>query len=90
LPTPRYLHVPVAVNAAGEKLSKQTRAEAVDPQRPAPALLEALQFLGQDPPRALAHAGAAPLWQWALSNWRSERIPRRRAVMKDGGYESEG
>src|SRR5690606_17687132 len=32
LPTPQYLHVPVVTNAAGEKLSKQTMAEAIDPQ----------------------------------------------------------
>jgi glutamyl-Q tRNA(Asp) synthetase len=47
LPTPRYLHVPVAVNAAGEKLSKQTGAEAVDLSRPEQALRRALAFLGQ-------------------------------------------
>ena len=48
-PTPRYLHFPVATNAAGEKLSKQTGAEAVR-AADAPALLrQALQFLGQPP-----------------------------------------
>ena len=31
LPTPAYLHVPVAINAAGEKLSKQTRAQRAAP-----------------------------------------------------------
>src|SRR4029077_5218390 len=51
LPTPRYLHVPVAVNAAGEKLSKQTRASAIDVLTPVPPLIAALCFLGQNPPR---------------------------------------
>ena len=39
VPTPRYLHVPVAVNAAGEKLSKQTRAAPLDARHPVPALV---------------------------------------------------
>ncbi len=34
LATPRYLHVPLVLDAAGEKLSKQTGATAVDGARP--------------------------------------------------------
>ena len=52
LPTPRYLHLPVATNAAGEKLSKQTGAPALDRSHPAPALVAALRFLGQPAPAA--------------------------------------
>jgi glutamyl-Q tRNA(Asp) synthetase len=46
LPTPRYLHVPVVANAAGEKLSKQTGASALDLENPLKELREAAQFLG--------------------------------------------
>ncbi len=79
-PTPRYAHVPVAVNAAGEKLSKQTRAAAIDAQRPLPALLAALHFLGQNPPRDLGTANIAALWDWAIANWNIEHVPRCRAM----------
>ena len=48
-PTPRYLHVPVVTNAAGEKLSKQTLAHPVA-HGDAMALREALAFLGQPDP----------------------------------------
>ncbi len=58
LPIPYYAHLPVAVNAAGEKLSKQTRAAPVDASRPGPALFAALEFLGQQPPPELS--GASP------------------------------
>ena len=45
-PTPRYAHVPVAVNAAGEKLSKQTLAKAITPKAAPMLVFEALDFLG--------------------------------------------
>ena len=77
LPTPRYLHVPVAVNAAGEKLSKQTRAQAVDVQDPLPALTAALHFLGQQPP---AFASIAELWTWGIAHWRRDNIPKTRTL----------
>ncbi len=75
--TPRYLHVPVAVNAAGEKLSKQTGALAIDAAQPAATLARALAFLNQAPPEGL---GARELLDWARSNWRPERIPAQRAL----------
>src|SRR5690349_18435216 len=69
LPQPRYAHLPVAVNAAGEKLSKQTFAMPIDASMPQPALVSALEFLGQHPPRELARTTVKELWDWALRNW---------------------
>ncbi len=76
VPTPAYAHLPVAVNAAGEKLSKQTLALALDSARPLPALHAALDFLGQQPPADLARGTVAEFWAWAVANWRLERVPR--------------
>jgi len=47
-PTPCYAHLPVAVNAAGEKLSKQTGARPLDLSDPKRELARARRFLGQD------------------------------------------
>ncbi len=74
--TPAYAHLPVAVNAAGEKLSKQTLARPLDVGRPAPSLVAALDFLGQAPPPELAAADVATVWAWAVANWRLARVPR--------------
>jgi glutamyl-Q tRNA(Asp) synthetase len=62
-PQPRYLHVPVVRNDAGEKLSKQTGAAPVDVSRPAPAIAAALRFLGLDPPENLS---PPDLLKWAI------------------------
>ena len=77
---PRYCHVPVAANANGEKLSKQTHAAAVDYARPQAALVPALRFLGQQPPDDLVDANIGEFWNWALRNWRIDRVPRARSA----------
>jgi glutamyl-Q tRNA(Asp) synthetase len=79
-PTPRYLHLPVAVNDNGEKLSKQTLTPPIDGARPLPALMEVLRFLGQQPPPELANAGVDEFWHWAIANWQIERVPRARML----------
>jgi glutamyl-Q tRNA(Asp) synthetase len=71
-PTPRYLHVPVAVTPAGEKLSKQAHA----PQANNDGLVRALRFLGLEPP----DLGAKDLLAWAVENWQAERVPRLRTI----------
>ena len=78
-PTPRYAHLPVAVNARGEKLSKQTHAPPVDRSHAAAAVVNALGFLGQAPPAALARAPLREVWDWALASWSLARVPRTRA-----------
>ena len=50
LPTPRYRHLPLVLDAQGRKLSKSSRALPVDPDDPLPALRRALDFLGQPVP----------------------------------------
>ncbi len=76
-PTPSYAHLPVVVNAAGEKLSKQTLASPVTDYAPTHALLAALAFLGQNPPQALRGAPLREVWQWALAHWSLAAVPRR-------------
>src|SRR5207237_1080356 len=68
LPTPRYLHVPVALDAGGDKLSKQTAATPVEASPV--ALEQALSFLGQPPAASLDEA---------VRNWNPGLISRRRA-----------
>jgi glutamyl-Q tRNA(Asp) synthetase len=85
-PTPTYAHLPVVVNAAGEKLSKQTLAAPVDAWPPAGALLAALVFLGQNPPAGLARSTPAEVVGWAVANWSLARVPRvRQAALPDAG-----
>lgn len=80
LPTPRYAHLPAAVNAQGEKLSKQNLARPLDTQTAAPTLAAALAFLGQHPPPELARAGLREVWHWASHHWDISRVPRARSL----------
>ena len=79
-PTPRYMHLPVAVNQYGEKLSKQTRAAPLTIMEAPVRLWQALRLLGQEPPAELAAGRVVDTWNWALANWRTERIPTRRSI----------
>lgn len=72
VPTPQYAHLPVAVDAAGQKLSKQTLAAPVDPRNPWPALCAAALFLGM--PRC--RLAEADFWDWAHAHWRLANVPR--------------
>ena len=73
--TPTYLHVPIAIDAAGLKLSKQTLAAPV-PEAPLPALLAAWRFLDQPlPSGSEMPASAAEFWQVAHSAWSAARLP---------------
>src|SRR5205823_8081141 len=65
--TPAYLHHPIAIDASGRKLSKQTGAIAL-PTEPLEALTEAWAFLDQPaPPTPPMSTG--DFWRWAKDAW---------------------
>ncbi len=68
-PTPSYMHVPVVRNAQGEKLSKQTGAQALDLARPLDELLRAARFLELSigPTSSMTQ-----FWEQAMAAWRAK------------------
>ena len=73
--TPAYMHLPIVLNAQGEKLSKQTHAAPVATSDPVSQLIMAIRFLGQMPPAELIESDVASFWKWATENWKPEMIP---------------
>lgn len=85
---PAYVHLPVVINAAGEKLSKQTGARPLDALRPTVAVTAALAFLGQSPPVDLAGASLAEVWAWARVHWQLAAVPRGRTRSYNAFFEN--
>ena len=72
LPTPRYLHFPVAVDPRGEKLSKRHAAAPLEAANAPEAIARALAFLGQpEAPAGPVHEMLAA----AVAAWAPRRIP---------------
>lgn len=74
LPIPIYMHLPVALDVRGEKLSKQTGATAISDADTGAAVFEALTFLRQSPPAELQRAAPRELLDWAVAHWQPTRI----------------
>ncbi len=84
LPTPAYVHLPLALDPAGRKLSKQDQSRPVDADHPLPALRAALAFLGQAVPDS---ASVERFLREATARYDVDAIPRQRhlhvAMRKD-------
>ena len=76
-PRLEYMHLPLAMNNQGQKLSKQNMAQALDLSQAAPLLQQALQALHQPPvdldtPRIML--------QQAIAQWDIQHIPHGTAL----------
>jgi glutamyl-Q tRNA(Asp) synthetase len=74
LTTPTYMHLPIAVNAQDEKLSKQTLAAPACTDNPVFTLLHVLNFLRLEPPAELAVCDMESVLNWAITHWSSDRL----------------
>jgi len=72
---PRYLHVPLLVQADGRKLGKSFRSAALASGSPGQALVRALKALGQCPPPDLQQEAVLDILDWAIKHWRVDKIP---------------
>jgi glutamyl-Q tRNA(Asp) synthetase len=84
LPLPSYLHLPLAIDGSGRKLSKHDSARPIDASDPVPGLQAALAFLGQDVPSAKR---VDDLLRQGICQFNAGAIPDRRhahaAMQKD-------
>jgi glutamyl-Q tRNA(Asp) synthetase len=71
---PSYAHIPVAVNQQGEKLSKQTHAEAIAPAQKITLLKQAFAFLGLTPPSEAMSLDE--LWQFGRKHWHADFVQK--------------
>ncbi|WP_436877626.1 tRNA glutamyl-Q(34) synthetase GluQRS [Siccibacter turicensis] len=74
-PVPRYLHLPLARNADGNKLSKQNHAPALPSGDPRPIIINALHFLNQRVTKEWQDLSLDDLLARAVAHWRPEDIP---------------
>ncbi len=81
--TPDYAHLPLIMNADGQKLSKQNLAPALDERARVPLLARALSALGQTLPEGWIESSAAELLQQATARFDWSRIPRCTALAED-------
>ncbi|MDZ7810831.1 MAG: glutamate--tRNA ligase family protein [Arhodomonas sp.] len=72
---PRHLHLPLAINTAGTKLSKQTAAPAVDDAEASRNLITVLAILGLSAPEELGGAPPGELLAWAVEHWDPAALP---------------
>ncbi|WP_440878212.1 tRNA glutamyl-Q(34) synthetase GluQRS [Vibrio natriegens] len=70
-----YLHLPLAIDDNGNKLSKQNHATAIDIDNPKPALLKAMTFLGFDIPEEIRASDITNILRWGSENWQLEQLP---------------
>ena len=73
--TPSYIHLPLALNLQGEKLSKQNHAPALSKGDPRPVIVEALRFLNQSVDDNWADLSLERLLVNAIDNWILLRVP---------------
>lgn len=78
-PQPGYIHLPLACNATGDKLSKQNHAPALPAGDPRATLVKTLNFLGQKTPENWQDLTLPLLLRWAINHWSLDKVPRQNA-----------
>ena len=74
--TPCYGHIPVIVNASGDKLSKQSFAPSADVENSSLLIYQCLALLGQVPPANLLKSDPDSQLRWGIEHWDIQAVPK--------------
>ena len=74
--TPTYGHIPVIVNAKGQKLSKQHFATPIDTEHGPMLIHQAMKFLGLSPPTTIQQATVKEQLAWGIAVWDIQAVPK--------------
>ncbi|MDV7104445.1 tRNA glutamyl-Q(34) synthetase GluQRS [Vibrio sp. TH_r3] len=81
VPPVSYLHLPLATDPLGNKLSKQNHAKAIDLQYPKATLIKAMQFLGFSLPQEVQAANLDEILAWGCTNWSINELPNTNEII---------
>ncbi|WP_139685617.1 tRNA glutamyl-Q(34) synthetase GluQRS [Vibrio tasmaniensis] len=85
-----YLHLPLATDGLGNKLSKQNHATAIDLDNPKPTLINAMRFLGFNIPNALCEASMDEVLLWGCQQWNVNQLPDSLQKEHSNEFETNG
>lgn len=88
-PLPNYSHIPVALEANGQKLSKQNLAQPLTTENISHTLWLALHWLGQQPPLALQQLAPGELLSWGIAHWQPQALTGQRERSAPGSFQRE-
>lgn len=83
LATPKYAHIPIICNSAGEKLSKQTLAKAITKDNASALMFKALSLLNQHPPSELLYEPVQTILKWGVDHWQLNAVGRKNLLIED-------
>jgi len=76
-PSPNYMHLPIACNSQGQKLSKQHHAKPLTDKHPVLNLCKAMKFLGFKVTTEIKESSIADFWTWAIDIWDISKVPTK-------------
>ncbi|NOI66188.1 tRNA glutamyl-Q(34) synthetase GluQRS [Vibrio sp. 99-8-1] len=76
-----YLHLPLALDSKGNKLSKQNHAQPIDIKNVKPTLLQAMLFLGFVFPKDIEQGSVKEILQWGCENWSISALSAKSEIM---------
>jgi glutamyl-Q tRNA(Asp) synthetase len=77
-PYPKWLHLPLALDISGYKLSKQNKAKPLDLRTPQKTLIQALNFLNQPTFAGMEELTPTSILRYSIANFDVQSIPKKR------------